>query len=149
MTTSSTPDEPSRIERLTPVLIAVLAAVAVGAFALAVTTGGGSSDERISVTGGVNPIERAFPGQGDEVLQQAAVGVDLDAAWSAIITINGIPIPNEQMVSDAAIGLYSFTPGEGKVIERLLPDRNCVTVQMRLLRDATQTSTAEWCFTAA
>jgi len=139
----------TRLERATPFLIVFLLVVGIGSFVLAGFSGGGGRDGQPQVNGGVNPIESMFPRDGDEVLQQVSVGLDLDAAWEADLVINGTLIPPNQLDGNASTGIYSFTPDSGKVIERLDPDQNCAVGLMHLIRDPTQTSTVRWCFTAS
>ncbi len=75
-------------------LVIVLAlAVAVGCIVVAAQTGGGSEGE-----GADAAIVAYDPSPGGQVARQAPVGVELEQGYDGRLTINGVAIPEEQMV---------------------------------------------------
>lgn len=97
-------------------------------------------------------VDRLIPASGDEVLAQAAVGVDLATGFDAYLIINGTEIRDEAggLDKDLGLGLVTFQPGEGKAVESLLPERNCVIAMIWSRVDGPEAAEPlNWCFTAA
>lgn len=98
-------------------------------------------------------IEGLIPGSGADVLRQSEVGVDMADGYVATLTVNGTPIPDDQITGGGAgipsLGRFAFTPGPDKVLESLRAGRNCVTVEFWKAQDPNQTSVYTWCFEAA
>ena len=95
-------------------------------------------------------IQAVSPIAGSNVLSQSDVVVDLAVGYTGEIDINGVPIPDDQINEAAALNQFRFQPGQGKAIERLFPDQNCVRVNYWLIvqgPDSAQTYT--WCFFAS
>jgi hypothetical protein len=64
-------------------------------------------------------IEQTFPNPGDTIIAQGEVGADVPQAWSITLTIDGIPIPADQIsVKVPELGIYKFQPRPGRIIER-------------------------------
>lgn len=95
-------------------------------------------------------IAQLVPGPGDKVLLQNKVGVAVEPGWDASVVINGTSIPSDQIDEPLNPGEVLFQPGPGKVIQQLLPDQNCVTVQVWRQSDGPDVSnTRSWCFRAS
>jgi hypothetical protein len=78
-------------------------------------------------------VEDVIPDNGSpSVLRQAEIGIDLAPGWTGELTINGIPIPDDQIRRNDPLNQLFFTPGEGKDIERL--DAGVVVVQASIWR---------------
>ncbi len=130
-------------------------------FALLLTTRG---SEDIRVEG--NPtIETLIPEANSEVLRQSAVGIDLISGYAAELTINGIPIPPDQInvlrdeenpresastggSFSSTLNRFVFQPLEGRAVPELLGGRNCVVAEFWPLSDPSSRRKIEWCFTA-
>lgn len=67
------------------------------------------------------PVEAIAPGDGDLVLRQTTVVLDLESGYRAQLTIDGTPIPDAQMRRIEGTGLHEYAPGPGKVIEEWAP----------------------------
>tara|TARA_B100000686_G_C16784654_1_gene974390 strand:- start:2486 stop:2977 length:492 start_codon:yes stop_codon:yes gene_type:complete len=122
----------------------------------------GSEDIRVEG----NPIiESLTPEPDTEVLRQSLVGIDLISGYEAELTINGIPIPPDQInilrdvdnpresaESSGSFGStlnrFLYQPLEGRAVPELLGDRNCVTAEYWPLADPENKKKIEWCFTA-
>jgi hypothetical protein len=66
-------------------------------------------------------VERLVPDDGDATLRQAEIGVDLAPGWTAVLAIDGRPIPDDEVRRNDPLNQVFFTPGEGRVIEELAP----------------------------
>jgi len=73
-------------------------------------------------------IERLIPPRGTLIRLQDDVGVDLDNAYKGRLQINGIDIPDDQVISIPSEGKVTFRPTEGREIERHAEGRNFVTI---------------------
>jgi len=96
-------------------------------------------------------IERFVPEPNDEVVRQAELGVDLAPGFDGTIAVNGIEIPVDQQRRVEEQNEVYFTPGEGKVVERLLAGPNCATAIVWKAADGRGTpndQTFTWCFEA-
>lgn len=84
------------------------------------------------------------PSPGDKVLRQSEVGAELKAGYDGRVAVNGVAVPEDQMVgaldpSSAAAQKYGvrpnnrnevfFKPEKGKVIDTLHTGVNTVTVR--------------------
>ncbi|MCZ7631056.1 MAG: hypothetical protein M5U19_19320 [Microthrixaceae bacterium] len=97
-------------------------------------------------------MDRLIPASGDEVLSQSEVGVDLAVGYDAYLIVNGTEIRSEAdgLVSDPGLGLVRFQPGEGKPVESLAPEKNCVIAMVWPQADGRDAAEpVSWCFTAA
>lgn len=104
-------------------------------------------------------IDVLYPECSTLAFQQAQVGVDMAPGYTAELTLNGEPIPLDQIQNRAAANsvetrvlpdLFLFTPGPDKIVERLRPELNCAAVRYRRIGTAEDTATVfTWCFRVA
>ena len=122
----------------------------------------GSSDIRVEG----NPIiESLLPEPDSEVLRQSFVGIDLISGYEAELTINGVPIPPDEInvLRDlenpresaetsgsfgSTLNRFLYQPLEGRSVPELLGDRNCVSAVYWPLSDPEKRQRIDWCFTA-
>ncbi len=142
---------PTRVKLLLVVCTVAALAIFVGAYAT-------NSDP--SANNGCNQpkaIELLYPPCNTQAFQQAQVGVDMAPGYTVDLTINGEPIPLDQVQNRAAENsvdvavvpdIFLFTPGSGKAIERLKAGPNTATVSYRKVgaNEATRRSFT-WSFT--
>ncbi|HUF33505.1 MAG TPA: hypothetical protein VMN58_09895 [Acidimicrobiales bacterium] len=65
-------------------------------------------------------VEHVIPADGSPVaVRQARIGVDLTHPHTAVLIINGIEIPEDQLDRNEPLNQVFFQPGAGKVIEEL------------------------------
>ena len=92
-------------------------------------------------------IEVLIPSDGDKVLQQGEVGVDLLTGWDAHLTINGVRIPEEELIRLDEFGLITFKPGEGRAVEALQAGQNCASATYwQKATGPDHSFTRTWCF---
>jgi hypothetical protein len=90
--------------------------VAIGLVALS----GRYQEKPVDPTSVDSAVERFIPADGSpSILRQAPIGIDLAEGWTAVLTINGVRIPEDEYRRNGPQNEVFFTPGEGKVIERL------------------------------
>ena len=121
-----------------PLLVAVIAA---GVLWLNNTQTTGNADED-------KIIEEITPLANSSVLQQSPVSIDLQSGWDASLTVNGRPIPDDQLTKVPAQGKVTFQPGPGKEFEFLQAAQNCVIATYWPLSNPEQKFRKTWCFKA-
>jgi hypothetical protein len=94
-------------------------------------------------------VRQLFPLPDDHVLRQDRVGVTLAGPFTGVLQVNGVEIPEDQTERVAGLNQIFYTPGPGKQVETLLPDRNCVAVVIwRFDESRDQSRRFAWCFFA-
>lgn len=132
---------------------------AIAALLVAVAIVGLFFTVQLAVTGNDNTskalpdsVDRLIPESGSEVLTQEEVGVDLAIGYDAYLIVNGTEIHTEAdgLQRNAGLGRITFQPGEGKPVESLLAEKNCIIAMV--WPEAEGEDAAEpvsWCFEAA
>lgn len=147
------PVMPTRIRILLAVLTVTALAIFVGAYRANNDPSANSSCAQ------PRAIDLLYPNCNTLAFQQAQVGVDMAPGYTADLTVNGEVIPDDQIEHRAAENavdarvlpdLFLFTPGSGKVIERLKAETNCAKVTYHRVdaNDGTAT-TFTWCWRAS
>ena len=100
---------------------------------------------------GAGIVEVLQPRDGDTLVnQQAQVGIDLTRPYTAYLLVNGTQIPDDQLLKRPELSAVYFTPGEGKVIEKLPAGRNCVQAVITRIDGTLETvQPVTWCFNVA
>ena len=94
-------------------------------------------------------VERVFPARDSEVLRQQQVGIDLGARYTGVLIVNGIEIPETQLIRQPALNQVFFQPTDGYAVEELLPGRNCVIALVwRVTESRDESRSVDWCFEA-
>lgn len=131
----------------------VTALLGFGMFALVLAAvSGGGNDDDISVTG--NPaIDALIPPRESEILRRDEVGIDLADGYEAALTIEtsdgrSIPVPSNQLEQNFQdnLGIFSYKPAEGKVLDVFPPQSNCVIATFWPIIDREDAQTITWCF---
>jgi len=133
------------------IIVSALIAFGISMFVLAAVSGGGNADD-ISVT--QNPaIDALIPAREAEILRGDQVGIDLAEGYQAALQIETsddrtIQIPSNQLDDNLQdnLGIFTFRPGEGKVLNVLPPQSNCVTATYWPVTDPNLSQTIRWCF---
>ncbi len=131
------------------ILFAVIALAAlagiVGALFLVDTS---DEDDAPDVAGGDLPVEERIPAPEAEILRQEPVGIDLSPGWTGALSVNGTPIPPDELLPGREpLGQLLYTAGEGKAVERFEAGRNCVAAEVWRFEESRENSqTIRWCF---
>lgn len=130
-------------------IVGLVLLMALGAFVAAFMNGGTDTTD-ILIEG--NPALEGFePRRGTEVLQQNDVELLVAPGYRARITlVNDIPIPDSEQFFSESLNRATFTPAEGKVVERLQPDQNCVQAEYwEIAVGEAESELIGWCFTVS
>ena len=123
-------------------LVALLLIAAGGVYAVTRLT----SESSANLDNGV--IQQLIPAEASQVPQQAQVGIDLADGYDASLSVNGVPIPDDQTDRIVAFNQVLFQPGEGKVFQKWdasVP--TCVTASYwRYDQGPGQATMRTWCF---
>ena len=127
----------------TAITLGALAAAAGIVLAVWLTRGGDSAPAYPSGLQAVTPIP------GANVPHQSPVGARLEAGWRLTLVINDTAIPADQLdAGTTQLGEFFFSPGDGKVIEKLRTGRSCARLVATPTIDVEAADfTYEWCFT--
>lgn len=104
-------------------------------------------------------IEVLYPACNTLAFQQAPVGVDMAPGYTVDLTVNGQPIPLDQIDNrqgrsgvdtKTSPDVFLFTPGTNKVLEELPPGPVSAVVTYRKLSENESTAkTFRWTFTVS
>lgn len=93
-------------------------------------------------------IERLIPTPGSKILQQDVIGIDLAPGYEGSLTLNGTPLPDDQITIIPQLNQVTFKPGPTKVFEQLPEGENCLVATYWLSATGpTVTTSRSWCFT--
>jgi hypothetical protein len=131
------------------VVAAVVLAAAIALFSAAYLVATEDDDDPSRASSGSRAfVEDLLPPEDSQVVQQSTVGIDLATGWQGVLRLNGEEVPDDQLTQNQALNLVQFTPGSGKVLERLPIGRMCV--QALVWRSAAGRGNGErtvsWCF---
>lgn len=128
-------------------IFGLLIVVAVAGLVVAVNNGRPTPNDP---SGRDAAIEALIPHEGADVLRQSTVGIDLADGYRASLIVNNQTIPDDQLGGDQALSQYTFTPGEGQVLESLSGGQNCViATYWRIAEGRDRSQSIRWCFRAA
>ncbi|MHB8464911.1 MAG: hypothetical protein ACYDH6_12885 [Acidimicrobiales bacterium] len=108
------------------------------------------ADQRAATCGGgdtsASPVRQLYPCPGDDGLRQGRIGVSLAQGYTADLSVDGQPIPKDQMIIEGTD--FLFLPGPDKQTGALAPGPHRASiVYYRLLQDPAQGTTYTWSFT--
>lgn len=67
-------------------------------------------------------VEEIVPADGSPVaVRQARIGIDLTTGHDAVLVIQGVEIPEDELDRNEPLNQVFFQPGAGKTIEELAP----------------------------
>jgi hypothetical protein len=146
------PDRRPRLSdgRFRLLIIAMVVAAFAALYAGVRATDTGDSDP-VSVSGRPDVVEHLVPGAGDEVIRQAELGIDLAPGYEGALVLNGVEIPTDELRLVPEQNQVFFTPGEGKVVERLNAGPNCamaIVWKASAGRGTADDQSFTWCFDA-
>ena len=129
------------------VIASLVAAAAIALFAVAILTLSGNKDQGLSADN-AKVVDALIPAANTQVPQQSSVGIDLVAGWDGVLRINGVEIPEDELVKTPQTWLIIFTPGDGKAVEEFETGRNCVTAVIWPIADGRGAADRQvpWCF---
>jgi hypothetical protein len=135
-----------RIITLPRVVMSVLLAFSVASLYVAFTLHDDSPNPRLRPQAilAVSPLPASLQ------LRQTEIFVELAPRFTGTLTVNGIPVPDDQLDVIEGLNRYAFTPGAGKEIEELPPGRACAVVDYTPVADASDPGGSyRWCFSVS
>ncbi len=147
------PDHPPRrlSEGRYRLLIGAMVVAALAALYAGVQATETDENDPATVAGRRDVVEHLVPNEGDSVLRQAELGIDLAPGYEGTLLVNGVEIPTDELRLVPEQNQVFFTPGAGKVVEELRAGRNCaaaVAWRSAVGRGTRADETFTWCFDA-
>lgn len=130
------------------VLLGVAALMGAAAILLALLLAD-TEDNDVTVSGNA-AVDELIPPRNAEVLSQETVGIDMATGYDVRLTVNGADIPPGQIRHLPNLNRFTFRPDQGKAIESLRAEQNCIQVTYwRQEIGPAEADTISWCFTAS
>jgi hypothetical protein len=93
-------------------------------------------------------IEELYPGENAQILQQDRVGIDLAAGYEAQLSLNGVPLPDDEVIVVPELSQVFYQPGPNQTFESWPSGRNCLlATYWRSATGPGQSTSRAWCFT--
>ena len=127
-------------------LILVVSVVAVGALVYAAQLANtGDDGAEIALSG--QDVDQLVPPRGSEILAQEAIGIDLAPGFTAVLSLNGVEIPEDQLNRRNGVNEILYRAADDDAAVALEAGRNCLVAEVWPL-DATRSEarTVSWCF---
>ena len=107
----------------------------------------GDGGDRQPVDRFAAPVVRVVPQPDELVLRQARVGIVLEQGFDAELSIDGTPIPKDQLIVNDALGEYFYQPLPTLEIEAFAEGRHCITATItNRVHPERNPAPARWCF---
>ena len=114
---------------------------------MAVAVAHAARRREFTITGSPNVVQLLAPPDGSSVLSQAQIEIDVTSPYDAHLAINGVAVPDEQLQKHPELSQVVFTPGAGKVFEKLPSGRHCVQADIFRVDGTTEAvPPVRWCF---
>ena len=137
-------EHPGRVAIVISTLAVVIALVAVALHR-------SDTDTRSERVGYPTAVQEVTPRPGELVRLQDTITADLRDGLVGTLTIDGIPIPDDQLEIVGPLSQISFRPGPGKEFVRFEPGEHVATVRYwvgRLQDPPAKTGSYSWRFRA-
>ncbi|MDP9388248.1 MAG: hypothetical protein M3Q48_10160 [Actinomycetota bacterium] len=137
------PARAPRLFTLRRIVTSVLLAVAAAGFYVGFSLHDDAPNPRLRP----QAVRTVSPLPGTLQLRQTEIFVELEPAYRGTLSVNGTPIPPDDLNVIEGLNRFSFTPGAGRQIEMLPPGRTCAAVTFQLVTDpAAEPGSYRWCF---
>ena len=97
-------------------------------------------------------IVSVTPTEGSHVLRQTLIAYQLDPAYTGVLEVDNVEIPDRQLEHTSLTNQIGYVPGPDKQTGVLKPGRHCATAEFWLRttdRAQARTRTSTWCFNVA
>jgi hypothetical protein len=92
-------------------------------------------------------IERLIPTPGSKILSQDEIGIDLAPGYEATLTLNGTPIPEDELLIVPQLNQVTFKASPDRETQLIPAQQNCLVATYWLSSTGpAQSSTRSWCF---
>jgi len=105
-----------------------------------------SGREGTNLAGG-DAVDALIPEDGAETLAQSQIGLDLAPGYTGTLSINGIEVPEDELVDDRQQYRLIWTPSENSSLGDLPPGENCAQASIWRIEDGPDNArVVSWCF---
>ena len=91
-------------------------------------------------------VERIFPQPNDSVIRQTAIEVDMQPGYAVVLFVDGIRIPESNLIEQVGTGLFSWRPEPGELIESWEPGEHEVRIEWERRTGLPDPGTFSWNF---
>jgi hypothetical protein len=127
-------------------LILIVAVLAIGAIVFAAQLAQTGDDGRELVLTGQD-VERLIPARNSEILAQESVGIDLAPGYTAVLSLNGVEIPEDQLNRRAGINEILYRPREDGAAVEYDAGENCLVASVwPVAGTRAEARPVSWCF---
>jgi hypothetical protein len=96
-----------------------------------------------------DPVQRVSPADGELVLSQTRIILQLEPGYRASLIVDDVPVPADQVIFTVETGLHVFTPGPGLVVEEWSPGIHVVEASWERLSGLPDPGSMRWSFRVA
>jgi len=101
-----------------------------------------------SGTGQSSAIEQLYPTENAQILQQDRIGIDLAPGYEGRLSLNGEPLPDDEVMTVPELNQVFYQPGPGQTFDAWPAGRNCIIATFwRSETGPGQSTNRAWCFT--
>ncbi|MFQ5966921.1 MAG: hypothetical protein ACE5MI_04840 [Acidimicrobiia bacterium] len=93
-----------------------------------------------------DPVESISPRPGDSVQRQSPIEVDMLPGYDLELFIDGVEIPDAELVVVAATGVHSWRPGPNRLFEQWSRGEHAVRILWNTTVGLTDTGSYDWSF---
>jgi hypothetical protein len=132
-------------------VVAVALLVAAAALFFGVRATNTDGDDSVAVRSRPDVVEHVYPPNGDQVLRQSEIGIDLAPGYEGTLIVNGQVIPEDELRRVPEQNQMFFQPGEGTTFPELPPGRSCAAAVVWRSSDGPGVAdeSFRWCFDAS
>lgn len=92
-------------------------------------------------------VERLIPAAGSEVLAQEPIGVDLAPGYTGVLFLNGVELPEDQLVRRAGIDEILYRPSAEDAAVEFTAGENCAEALVWPVEETREDGrSVTWCF---
>ncbi|MEL7208691.1 MAG: hypothetical protein AAGK32_10750 [Actinomycetota bacterium] len=92
-------------------------------------------------------VERLIPSRGAEILAQEAVGIDLAPGFTAVLILNGVEIPEDQLNRRQGVNEILYRASEDDAIVEYQAGENCMVALVWPVEETrAEARPVSWCF---
>lgn len=91
-------------------------------------------------------VESISPGNGETVLRQIALRVDMQVGYSIMLFIDGVEIPVDQLEFTEATGRYSWAPGQSMTFDEWTLGTHSVGIKYERVAGRVDVGQLSWVF---
>jgi hypothetical protein len=132
------------VNRRLLILIVAVASITAIVFAAQLAQTGDDGNELV-LSG--QDVERLIPARNSEILAQESVGIDLAPGFTAVLLLNGVEIPEDQLNRRTGVDEILYRPADDDAAVEYEAGENClVALVWPVDRTRFEARSVSWCF---